>query len=164
MPNAGLIVAGRSGDVTEELEGLAEGLGLGGSVRFLGVRADVADLMCAADVFVLPSRWEGMPGVLIEAMALEVPIVATDLLPTREVLGEADLAELIPVNDAKALARGILRLHHDPDLAVMRTQRGRRRFLEKFTIDRSAHLMVEFYGRALGATDVGSVSLGEIRS
>jgi len=85
-PNALLVIAGRDGNQTPELRRMANDTSLLRSMRFLGVRADVPDLLCAADVFVLPSRWEGIGGVLLEAMALEALIVASDLPTTREIL------------------------------------------------------------------------------
>ncbi|MGH2637072.1 MAG: glycosyltransferase, partial [Actinomycetota bacterium] len=86
-PRARLLVAGRDGNQTRELEEIVARFGLDGSVTFLGVRSDIEDLMCAADLFVMPSRWEGLGSVLIEAMGLEVPAVASDLGPVREVVG-----------------------------------------------------------------------------
>jgi glycosyltransferase involved in cell wall biosynthesis len=82
-----MVIAGRDGNATNSLQALARELDIVDRVQFLGHRSDVADLMVAADVFVFPSLWEGLGGVLIEALALEVPIVSSDLDATREVLG-----------------------------------------------------------------------------
>ena len=94
QPNIVLLLAGRDGNRTAALRYQATRLGLDANVRFLGARDDIPDLMVAADVFVLPSRWEGLPGAVIEAMALETPVVATDLPGVREVLGPELLRRL----------------------------------------------------------------------
>jgi glycosyltransferase involved in cell wall biosynthesis len=146
-PGARLAVAGRDGNQTPRLRAAAERSGLGGAVRFLGARGDVAELLCAADVFVVPSRWEGFGSVLLEAMALEAPIVASDLPAVREVVG--DDALLVPPDRPDALAAAVTAALADPDGAVRRAARARERFLATFTIDRVADGMAGFYRRAL---------------
>jgi glycosyltransferase involved in cell wall biosynthesis len=141
-PAARLVVAGREGNATHALRTDAPG------VEFLGHRDDVADLLCAADVFAFPSRWEGMPGGVIEAMALEAPIVASDIVPVREVLGDPAPARLVPPDDAAQLAAAILATIDDPQ-ANERAAAARARFLERFTIERVAAEMLRFYERAL---------------
>ena len=88
VPDVALMVAGRSGRLTLFLNAQIADLGITDAVRFLGVRTDVADLLCAADAFVCPSRWEGFGGALDEAMALRAPVVAFDIPAIREVLGD----------------------------------------------------------------------------
>ena len=83
------------GAESAKLRDRAAGLDLGESVVFLGFRSDIPELLCAADVFVSASRWEGSPGGVIEAMALETPIVAGDIAPVREVLGDGAPAWLV---------------------------------------------------------------------
>jgi glycosyltransferase involved in cell wall biosynthesis len=65
-------------------------------VRFLGTRMDVPELLCAADAFVFPSRWEGMSGAVLEAMALEAPIIASDIPSVRETVADGDDREHSP--------------------------------------------------------------------
>lgn len=72
QPGVVLLVAGRPGNQTAELEATTARHRLGGSVRLLGTRSDVPELLCAADVFVLASRREGFPGAVLEAIALEL--------------------------------------------------------------------------------------------
>ncbi len=90
-PDARLLVAGAVGNATALLRERVSRGDLDGSVVFLGTRDDVPDLLCAADVFVLPSRREGSPGVVLEALALEAPVVASDLPGVREVFDGRDL-------------------------------------------------------------------------
>jgi glycosyltransferase involved in cell wall biosynthesis len=86
-------------------------LGLSPAVRWLGLRRDISGLLDAADGFVLSSAWEGMPLAIGEAMAMEKPIVATDVGGVRELVGNA--GTLVPARDPTALAYAML--------AVMRT-------------------------------------------
>ena len=89
---------------------------LGPRLRLLGRRADVADLLRAADVFTLPSRREGMPRSIIEAMMTGLPVVASDIRGSREEVVDGQTGYLVPVDDAPALARALARLIADADL------------------------------------------------
>jgi glycosyltransferase involved in cell wall biosynthesis len=146
--DARLFIAGRDGSETSRLHSIAGVLGLGETVQFLGIRSDVPDLLCAADVLVFPSRWEGLGSVLLEAMALETPIVVSDLPPVREVL-DASTCILVRPNDAPSLAVAILRTLTDDTGATMRASLARAHFLATFTIDGVADRMVAFYDRAI---------------
>ncbi|WP_040339306.1 glycosyltransferase family 4 protein [Candidatus Blastococcus massiliensis] len=94
-------------------------------VVLLGRRGDVADLLGAADVCVLPSRWEGSPFTAQEALRAGTPLVATRGGGTPELVGEA--AELVPVGDDAALADALERVLTDPDRAAALAEAGRRR-------------------------------------
>ncbi|MEY2478453.1 MAG: hypothetical protein QOG87_3768 [Actinomycetota bacterium] len=144
LPGATLLVAGRAGRATAALD--RQRAPLGDRVRFLGHRSDLADLISAADAFVLPSRWEGAAGVVLEAMALEAPIVASDLVGVREVVGST--AALVPPDDAHALAATIASTVLDASVRE-RAAGARQRFLDNFTVERSAAGMAAFYERAL---------------
>ena len=106
-PDAQLWVAGE-GDAAQvkRVSGVAVDSGVWGRVRWLGLRRDVAALMDAADGFVLASAWEGMPLVVGEAMAMEKPVVATDVGGVGELVGEA--GSLVASKDSEALAAGML--------------------------------------------------------
>jgi glycosyltransferase involved in cell wall biosynthesis len=78
----------------------------GNAIQFLGLRRDIVDLLDAADGFVLSSAWEGMPLAVGEAMAMEKPVVATDVGGVRELLGEAGV--LVPAKDSEALSKAML--------------------------------------------------------
>ena len=144
MPDARLLVAGREGTETPCLRKLIAEAGLEQTVHLLGNRNDVADLLAACDVFVLPSRWEGLPGAVLEAMALEAPIVASDIPGVRDALGESDA--LLPPGDASALGEALLRmLQFGADEAVV--ARYRRRFEERFTTEAMLLGMRRLYGR-----------------
>jgi glycosyltransferase involved in cell wall biosynthesis/ribosomal protein S18 acetylase RimI-like enzyme len=97
------------------LECLARSLGVIGRVTFLGFRHDVADLLAACDMVVLPSLREGLSIALLEAMAAGKPIVATSIGSQREVASHGEIACLVPPGDAQSLCQGILGLAQDPE-------------------------------------------------
>ncbi len=158
LPAARLVVAGRQGNQTGLLRAAADRLELGDSVAFLGVRSDVPELLCGADVFVLPSRWEGLGSVLLEAMALEAPLVVSDLPPVREVLGDERQARFVPPERPDALAQAVLSTLDEPHDAARRAERARARFIERFTVSRVSHKMLDFYQRSLGEARVSQSS------
>jgi glycosyltransferase involved in cell wall biosynthesis len=148
VPGTRLALAGRDGNQTPLLRAIVRRLGLEEAVVFLGPRDDVPDLLCAADAVVIPSRWEGLSNVLIEAMALEAPVVASDL-PTLEDAADDDTAVLVPPADPARLAPAIVATLADPDAARRRTAAARARFMARFTVDHVADQMLGFYDRAL---------------
>jgi glycosyltransferase involved in cell wall biosynthesis len=148
-PGVRLFVAGSPGRQSRELDHLRDSLSLRDAVDFLGPRTDVYDLLAAADVFVLPSRREGMPGALLEAMALEAPVVASDIDPVREVVA-GDMAFLVPPGDPSRLAQAVVGILDDRSAAVTRALRALDRFEASYTIERSATGMIEFYRTIVG--------------
>jgi glycosyltransferase involved in cell wall biosynthesis len=149
FPDVTVLIAGQQGRSSDELASIIDVLDLVGSVRLLGHRDDVAELFCAADVFVLPSRREGIPGVVQEAMALEVPIVASDIAPVREALGgDVSLAELFSPGDPVALAAAAVRALNDPGTGRERATRARERFVAHYDVATVAERMVAFYRTA----------------
>lgn len=106
-----LIVGGASaeGDNRAELEKMVAELGLGPHVRFLGPKPHdaLAEVLSAADVFVLATRAEGWANVFLEAMACGVPVVTTDVGGNREVVCRSELGEVVPFGDAQALSKAL---------------------------------------------------------
>jgi glycosyltransferase involved in cell wall biosynthesis len=95
------VIAG-TGSLEEHLRRLASGLG--GKVIFTGFRGDVRDFLAAADVFVLPSRSEGQPLVLLEAMSTGKPVLAADLPGVKEIISDGSDGVLFTAGDPAALA------------------------------------------------------------
>ena len=87
-----------------------------GRLRSLGYRTDVADILAAADIFVLPSHFEGLPMSVIEAMLTGLPVVATDIHGPREQIIPEKTGVLVPVRNAPALATALTRLAENPAL------------------------------------------------
>ncbi len=148
-PRARLAIAGRRGSQSDRLDALAEGQGPASGIAWLGRRDDVDDLMVAADVFVVPSRWEGFGSILVEAMALGTSVVVSDVGPVPWVVGTG-WARLVAPDDGEALARAVGEaLDQDPSERDRRARRGRDRFARMFSLDVVADDTVEFYRRAL---------------
>jgi glycosyltransferase involved in cell wall biosynthesis len=150
-PGACLLVAGRNGNQTPLLRAGVARLGLEDVVELLGPRDDVPDLLCAADVVVIPSRWEGLSNVLIEAMALEAPVVVSELPTLHEAVSDGETAQLVPAGQPERLAAAVVATLADPDGAATRARRAHQRFLDRFTIDRVVEQMAAFYQRALAS-------------
>ena len=108
-----LAIAG-DGPLAGELRAQAASVGV--DAAFLGHRDDVPDLLAAATVFVLPSRWEGQPLVLQEALRAGAAIVATRVGGVPDLVGDA--AVLVPPGDAQALAAAVRAVLADPSLAA----------------------------------------------
>jgi len=109
QPTARLLLAGDGPD-RAALEGTVGALRLGPFVRFLGTLADPWPLLAAADIFALPSLWEGMPNALLEAMTAGLPCVATAVGAVPEMVVDGREALLVPPGDAGALARALAEL------------------------------------------------------
>ena len=148
--DAVLLVAGREGNQTRALLAQIERFGLSSAAVLLGSRSDVPELLAAADVFAFPSRWEGLGSVLLEAMALEAPIVASHIPAVAEIVDERS-ALLVLEPTPNALATRILQALDEPHEGAARAKLAREVFLERFTIERVADQMLAFYERALAA-------------
>lgn len=149
VPDAVLVVAGME---TRHSAGLVERIGeldLAASVHLLGHRTDVPDLLSLADAFLLPSRREGLPGALLEAMAAGVPIVANELPQVREVI-TTEQGHITEARDAARFADAIVDVLTDRAAATVRAERARDRFRQHFTLDRTNDAMAAFYRRSLG--------------
>jgi glycosyltransferase involved in cell wall biosynthesis len=146
-----VIVAGREGRATDELQRIRDELGVERHINFLGERDDIGDLLSTADAFVLPSRREGLPGSILEAMAMEVPVIASDLPTVREAVPDERFAVLVPSGDPLALGRSLVSALENREVAARMTAAARARFEERFEIAAVSASMVRFYRRALSA-------------
>jgi len=159
-PDAILLLVG-GGSQQAALERMSRHLGISEHVRFLGDRADVPDLLRGMDVFVLPSLWEGMPNAALEAMAVGLPVVATAVGGTPEVVVDGVTGLLIPPGDPDALAQSIAHLLCDPDLRYRMGQAGRERVVNHFSVGRMVEQTTRLYEHLLvekGILEFGKVS------
>jgi glycosyltransferase involved in cell wall biosynthesis len=117
VPGAGLVVVG-DGPLRPELTALVDSLGVADRVRFTGARGDARSLIGAADITLLTSVWEGLPLVVLEALAAGTPVVATDVRGVRELVSDGETALLAPAEDADALAAATRRVLGDDGLAA----------------------------------------------
>jgi glycosyltransferase involved in cell wall biosynthesis len=150
LPPSGfrLLVCGE-GESEDDLRALAAELGVSDRVRFLGYCRDVPGLMAAADLFVLPSRWEGCPMVILEAMAAGLPIVATAVGGVPELIRDGQEGLLVPPDDAVTLAGAIHELLNDPARARRLGRQARTRVEQAFSIDGAAQQMTAVYDELL---------------
>jgi glycosyltransferase involved in cell wall biosynthesis len=132
IPEAQFVLAG-DGPLRSTLEAQARSLGLEERVTFLGHRTDIADLLAACDVFVLPSLYEGLPLSILEAMAARKPVIATNIGGTVEAVIDGETGELVPPADPIALAAAIRSVVSDHALAQRLGAAGRRRVEQEFS-------------------------------
>jgi len=149
-PDVQLLVVGH-GERDEELRRQAGELGVAERVRFTGWRDDLPRLHAAMDVFALPSRWEGLPYALLEALASGLPCVSTDVNGSRDVLA-ADPAcgLLVPREDPPALAAALTRLLDDAPLRQRFAALGPPRVRAAFTVDGMVDGLLALYLELLG--------------
>lgn len=124
------------GELRDQLHRLAVELAVEGSCRFVGVREDIADILAAADVVVLPSLSEGFPFVLLEALAMGCPVVASRVNGIPELIENHKTGLLVPARDPRALAAAIREMLSNPTAASKLGAAGRAVVRERFTVDR----------------------------
>ena len=118
-------------------------------VHFLGARADVPALMTRFDLLVLPSLWEGLPNVALEAMAARRPVVATNVDGTPEAVADEQTGILVPPADPVALAQATERLLREAELRRSMGEAGRRRVETHFTMERMVQRTQDIYREVL---------------
>ena len=122
-------------------------------VHLAGHRSVARLLLDAADVFVLPSRHEGMPLVLLEAMDSGLPVVATRVIGSKEVVVDRETGFLVPSENPAALAVALARLLAEPELRRRFGEAGRRRFRERFTHERMAAATAALHEQVLAGEE-----------
>jgi glycosyltransferase involved in cell wall biosynthesis len=142
-------IAGQ-GALRERLQRQVQRRGLQDRVKLLGFLEDPAELFQALDLFVLSSLREGFPNVLLEAMASEVPVVATAVGGVPRLVADDLTGLLCPVGDADALATSIERALADPALRARLAQAGRSLVVERYRLSQSMARTRALYDRLLG--------------
>ncbi len=160
VPQARLIIVGR-GSLQSQLERMAEALGIAGSVEFTGVQSDVAAQLHRGSIAVLPSRWEGMPNAVLEAMACGLPCVSTRVSGSEDIVQHGVNGLLVEPEDYQGMAQALLTLLRDP-LLIRKYGRTARETIEKhYTLEQVMDMYVELYQRII---DHPSQSAEEIPS
>jgi len=149
-PDTYLLVAG-DGPERAALERFARDVALGDRVVFPGPVDNVRGVLAAADLFCLASGFEGMSNSLMEAMALGLPVIASDIPPNRELIRPGECGLLVPAGDRAAFAREMRRLQQDSELAARLGNAARVRMLSEFSVERMVSAHVALY-RALLAS------------
>jgi glycosyltransferase involved in cell wall biosynthesis len=124
------------GSLRPEMERKAAALGIAAGVRFLGVRRDIPALLSAADLFVLPSLWEGLPMALLEAMSLGLACVATDVEGSRDAIQDGVSGCLAPPGDPTALATAVRELLADDGRRARLGAAARARVGARYSVER----------------------------
>lgn len=150
FPDLAVLIVG-DGPLRDQSTRQITELGVGDCVRLLGHRPDARQLLDAADVFVLPSLHEGMPLVALEAMEASLPVVATRVIGSEEVVADRETGLLVPAHDPPALARALTEVLDDPVLRTRFGRAGRVRYLENFTRRRQAGDTLAVYAKVLAS-------------
>jgi len=146
MPAARLVIAG-DGSLSASLAGQIERLGLGERCRLLGHVDDVPLLHHALDLFVQSSNYEGTPNAVLEAMALESPIVATDAGGTAEIARHGIEALIVPIENEQALTAALREAVGDTEATARRVRAARRRVETDLSFDTRLRQVEAIYDR-----------------
>ena len=161
LPGCIAWIAG-DGPLEADLKALAARLGVAERVRFLGWRTDRGALLAAADVCVLPSRWEPFGTVMLEAWAAGTPLVAAASQGPAALVEDGANGLLVPIDDAAALALAIRRLNSDAALEARLIERGRADYQNGFTREAVTRRMIALYTEIVGGhSATGAAAIGE---
>jgi len=147
VPSAHFLLAG-DGELRGEVEREVSALGLGGRFHLLGWRRDIPKILKNLSVFVLTSLWEGLPRVIPEAMAAGLPVVATRVDGTPEVVCEGETGYLVPPHDLDRMAERVAELLGDPQAARRMGAKARSR-LQEFDIEEMVGRQERIYEQLL---------------
>lgn len=134
-PHARFLLVG-AGPLEKEMKEKAIHLAPRGQIIFTGPRSDIPDLMSAMDIFVLASLFEGLPNVLLEAMTLGKPVIATQVGGIPELIESRGDGILVPPQNPQELARAVLTLLEDPSRAKAMGERGQEKIKTHFLLGR----------------------------
>ena len=134
MPAYDLLLVGR-GPLENRLKELASSMAAANRIHLLGHRQDIPSLLAASELFVFPSRWEGMPNAVLEAMAAGLPVVSTRIEGAQELLGEHSGEQTVAVDDYDGLVERVVDLAADPAKRVRLGSANLQRARATFSID-----------------------------
>lgn len=149
VPDCDILLVGK-GPERPRLETLGAELGIAERVHFLGWRPDVAEILAASVALVLPSLWEGMPNVVLQAMASGLPVVATDVEGVKELLGPEAQFQTVAYGDSVGLGQSLVRVLSRPDESRQLGRRNRVRVEVEFTLRRMVAAYEELWLSLLG--------------
>ncbi|MGH7165391.1 MAG: glycosyltransferase [Nitrospiraceae bacterium] len=156
-PHLKCLIVGQ-GELEQTIAAEADRLGVGGCCRFAGLRRDVPAILAAADLVVLPSVSEGFPFVLLEALAVGCPVVASRVNGVPELVEHASTGRLVPPRDPHALAREIREVLRDPARAAEMARRGAQVVRDRFTAERMAAQTVALFEGTLRERQVATAA------
>jgi glycosyltransferase involved in cell wall biosynthesis len=147
----GILLVVGDGELRSQVESHITENHLEKRVKLLGQRSDIPQILAASDIFVLSSRWEGLPYTIIEAMMAGLPVVATKVGGVPELVEDGITGFLVPPRDPEALAQALQKLIDDPELRKTMGQAGREKALREFTLDRMLHETERVYQEVIMA-------------
>lgn len=156
LPRVTFVLVGE-GQERQKIQEHVRGSGLEGNFLFLGYRKDVPELLSCSDLSVLPSKAEGFPNAILESLAAGLPVVATRVGGTAEMIEDGVDGLLVPPKDPHALADAIVRLLRDPQLARRLARAGQEKARCQYRFDRLVRELRQIYGRL--APESGEESL-----
>ncbi len=137
------------GPLRAEAQAILDAAGVANLAWLPGERADVPDVMRALDCFVLPSLAEGISNTILEAMATDLPVLATDVGGNSELVIKGKTGDMVPAGDVEALANGLVRMAMDTDRAQKLGQAGRERAVAHFSLPAMVSAYQTLYDRLL---------------
>ena len=143
-----LVIVG-DGPCRNELRNEASRLGIGEQVDFLGARSDIPTQLSTFDIFTLSSITEGISMTILEAMACEIPIVATDVGGNREIVNPPECGLIVPPRDPQALAEAYLELLRDPPRRLQMGRAARVRVIAQFSLNSMVQQYENLYSEIL---------------
>lgn len=146
LPEARLIVAG-SGPLQAQLAYMTKALNLGESVEFVGVQSNVAAVLHRGSIATLPSRWEGMPNAILEAMACGLPCVATRVSGTEDIITHGINGLLVEPEDYQALTQALLALLRDLARSCAYGKAARETIEQDYALEHITDIYLELYQR-----------------
>lgn len=151
FPNVKFVFIG-DGPLRKDIENQISSLGLDSYFYLMGFRNDVQEILGIFDVFILPSLWEGLPNVVLEAMASSRPVIATAVDGTPEAVIDNENGYLVPSKDPIALQNAIIRLISNKNQLIAFGQNSRRRVEEYFSLEKQVSCFEDLYD------EVGEIS------
>jgi glycosyltransferase involved in cell wall biosynthesis len=161
VPQAHLIIVG-NGPLQFQLECMVQTLGIAGSVEFAGLQSDIPAQLHRGKLAVLPSRWEGMPNALLEAMACGSACVATRVSGSEDIIEHGVNGLLVEPGDYEGMAQALLTLLRDPALAQKYGQAARATIEKHYSFEHIMDRYIELYQRIMDGRLKGDTSLSEI--
>ena len=146
LPDSILVIVG-SGPEEESAKELITARGLDDKIIMLGEREDALEILSLFDVFVLPSLWEGLPYVLLEAALMEKPVVATAVDGVLEIIEDGTTGILVPAEDSEKLAEAVLHMVADRVRSQKMARQLKCEVIEKYTLTRMVEQVQDLYSR-----------------
>jgi glycosyltransferase involved in cell wall biosynthesis len=147
-PDVQFVLVG-DGPLKDKVEGYIQELGMNKHVRCLGWKDNAYKLIAIADIISLTSRWEGLPYVLLEAMAWSRPVVTTAVNGCPEIVKHGITGYLVPKNDATSWANYVIKLLENPGKSIEMGQRGNELLKIEFSLQKMIEQTEQLYNRLI---------------